>query len=121
MCDDIPKNVFELAPGELRIVCRRDDGATTFELQGELEFASVPDLERELEHAHADGAGRVVLDLRGVTFIDSTGIRTLLEFVQRSRAARQRAALVRPNGLVLRTLKISGVDRMLPFVDEPSQ
>lgn len=46
--------------------------------QGELDVASAGVLEREIRALGAEHVERVILDLRGVEFIDSTGLRTLL-------------------------------------------
>ena len=45
---------------------------------GELALATAPALEDALQGAFEDGSGRVVLDLRELEFIDSSGLRTLL-------------------------------------------
>ena len=56
-------------------VARDDRGACRLTLRGELDLATVP----RLEHALANAGEDVVLDLRGLTFMDSTGVRVLLE------------------------------------------
>ena len=45
---------------------------------GELDLQSAPLLEHEVRTLHADGHDRVVVDLRQVEFIDSTGLRVLI-------------------------------------------
>ena len=44
---------------------------------GELDLATSPQLERQLHELRSSGFGRVVLDLRQLTFIDSSGIRVV--------------------------------------------
>jgi anti-anti-sigma factor len=58
-----------------RFSCRRFDtvGTVRLAVPGELDMATVPELEGTLRHARAD-AWRVVLDLRELEFIDSSGV-----------------------------------------------
>lgn len=63
-------------------------------LEGELDLASASKLERELVNLEAAKPGRIVIDLRGLSFIDSTGMRTL--------ALAQRRALSDDHDLLLR-------------------
>ena len=54
------------------------DGEIVVEAIGELDLYSADVLEREVSLLHADGHDRIVVDLRGVEFIDSTGLRLLI-------------------------------------------
>ena len=54
------------------------DGEIIVEAIGELDLESAPVLEREVIRLRADGHDRIVVDLHGVEFIDSTGLRVLL-------------------------------------------
>ena len=64
-----------------------------------------------------DGASNVVVDLAGVGFIDSTGLRVLLKALPRFEQRGGRLVLVSDDRRVLRTLEITGLDRK--FVLEP--
>ena len=55
----------------------RDRDAVVLAVQGELDLADAPELARELSDAEV--SGRVIVDLRGVEFIDASALRTLLE------------------------------------------
>ncbi|HJZ61167.1 MAG TPA: STAS domain-containing protein [Miltoncostaeaceae bacterium] len=55
-------------------------------LDGELDLLGVPEVEEALDLAGADGTA-VVLDLRGLAFIDSSGLRCIL-LADRARRAR---------------------------------
>jgi anti-sigma B factor antagonist len=54
------------------------DGHVALILGGELDIASAPALEARFAEAIAAGTSRVVIDLRGLEFVDSTGLRVLL-------------------------------------------
>lgn len=54
------------------------DGEIVVEATGELDLQSADVLEREVSRLRDDGHDRIVVDLRGVQFIDSTGLRLLI-------------------------------------------
>lgn len=85
---------------------------------GELDLATVEELERELLRAEASDADAIVVDLSGLSFMDSSGVRMLLEASARSRADACRLSLLRGVAAVERVLQISGVQDKLPFADD---
>jgi anti-sigma B factor antagonist len=82
---------------------------------GELDLATAPELEAELLRIEATDAARVVLDLSGLRFIDTTGIRLVLSADARSRADSNRLELLRPADSVFRVFVICGCADRLPF------
>jgi anti-sigma B factor antagonist len=86
------------------------DGAIIVGLTGELDLYNAHLVRDELIAAAARGPERLVIDLSGVTFIDSTGLGILIE--ARTRLANRRAFLLAGPGLeTRRALEISGLDR----------
>jgi len=80
-------------------------------LAGELDLADAPAVSAQL-HAAADATGRVVVDLHGVTFIDSTAIGALVGV---QRALKERGGtmvLRRPSRAVARLLELTALDRL---------
>ena len=65
----------------LRIQTSVTDDVRIIECQGELDIATAPDVETIVRGLVGHGAARVRLDWSGLTFMDSTGIRLLLEVV----------------------------------------
>jgi anti-anti-sigma factor len=65
----------------LRISTSVTDGVRIVECQGELDIATAPEVEDIVRGLVEGGAGRLRLDWSGLTFMDSTGIRLLLEVV----------------------------------------
>lgn len=102
--------------GRLTISSEREGDVHTISLAGELDLATVPVVERELERAEATDALSIVVDLGGLAFIDSTGVRILLSAHARSRADGHRLVLLRGSGSVQRVFEICGVHRRLPFI-----
>jgi len=82
-----------------------------------MDLSNAGQVEHELLHAEATDAATIVIDLAGLTFMDSTGIRLLISADARSRADSCRLSLTRPPAQVLRVLCIAGVDELLPFED----
>jgi anti-sigma B factor antagonist len=101
--------------GQLTVSSEREGDVHTISLAGELDVATVPAVERELEHVEATDALSIVVDLGGLEFIDSTGVRMLLSANARSRADAHRLVLLRGSAPVQRVFEICGVHRRLPF------
>jgi anti-sigma B factor antagonist len=86
------------------------DGAVVVQLAGELDLYNAHAVRDELLAAAARSPDRLVVDLSGVTFIDSTGLGVLIE--ARTRLPNRRAFLLAAPGLeTKRALEISGLDR----------
>ncbi len=65
--------------GALVIRTERVAQTLVLALSGELDLASAPALERQLQAAETSGLARVVVDLRELEFLDSAGLHVLLE------------------------------------------
>lgn len=102
--------------GQLTISSEREGDVHTISLAGELDLATVPAAERELERVEATDALSIVVDLGGLAFISSTGVRILLSAHARSRADAHRLVLLRGSASVQRVFEICGVHRQLPFI-----
>ncbi len=108
-----------LGLGALTLRSQRDEDARTHVLavDGELDIASAADVERELKRieAAAPAANAIVIDLRGLTFVDSSGLRMLIEASSRAQVSAHRLVLRRPTDGVFRAFEICRVDTLLPF------
>jgi anti-anti-sigma factor len=102
-------------------VGRHEEGQRiVFVPRGELDLATAPDFEAAIVSALNSGR-HVVVDLRELEFMDSSGVRVLIAAHAAAGADRERLTLVRPSpgGSVERILQIAGVDEALRMVDEP--
>ncbi len=106
-----------LALDELAVRSERERDRHTIALTGELDLSTVERVQRELERVEATDATSIVVDLSGVTFMDSTGARLVMCAAARSRADGQRLVLLRGPRPVQRVFELCGVDRLLPFAD----
>src|SRR4051812_7850805 len=90
-------------------------------VQGELDIETGPRLREELDRAHAAAPAVLVLDLRGVTFFDSTGLQIVLDADVRSRAEERRLVVLVGEGEPRRVLELADVtDRLSLREPEPS-
>lgn len=86
---------------------------------GELDVASSQVLERELAKLRA--VPIVIVDLRAITFVDSTGLGVLVRAHQLAQQADRRFGLVRGDGQVDRLLTLTGLDEELLVIDSAEQ
>lgn len=78
-------------------------------LAGEIDLASVESLEAAIAATEATAAKDVVLDMSGVTFLDSSGLRVLVTANERLSATGGRLVIRRPSPSVMRVLEITGL------------
>ena len=88
---------------------------------GELDLSNSAGLVRQVEGAVREGRNCVVIDLTGVTHMDSTGLAALIESHHLTQSRRGRLALVADSESIRRTIEVRGLDRLfmiLPTRDE---
>jgi anti-sigma B factor antagonist len=91
-----------------------DDGVRAFNLTGELDHATAPELRRPLETALEEGARSLLIDLTDCSFIDSTGLSVIVHAHGRlSNGDGGRLEICCPDAQVRRLLEITGIDRAL--------
>jgi anti-sigma B factor antagonist len=97
----------------------RSGGRVTVRLEGELDLATAPLLEAEVERI--DGAAPVVFDLRELTFLDSTGLQVILRAEAAARRAGVEFAVVRGPRAVERLFSVMNLEQRLRVVGDPSE
>jgi anti-anti-sigma factor len=105
----------------LLIDVSRTEDRVVVSLDGELDLASVPLLQREVQNATLDDPGTVVLDLSGLEFIDSTGLRAILTLEQSCTERGAAFALVRGSQQVQRLMNMTRVDEHLKIIASPEE
>jgi anti-anti-sigma factor len=79
-------------------------------LTGDIDLATIADLESAIDAAReATPDGDIVLDMRDVTFIDSSGLRVLVTAHDRQVADEARMTIIHPSPPVLRVLEVTGL------------
>jgi anti-sigma B factor antagonist len=109
---DAGRSRADLAPFAVEVQ-RRDD-VVIVEPRGELDIATVETLGVAVDDIKS--AGRLVLDLRGLSFIDSSGLHLLVALHQRAQRNGFQLALVAPAPPVDRAIQVCGLGDSLPFV-----
>ena len=78
-------------------------------LSGELDIATLDDAQRQVQAAEAGAPALLVIDLSGLTFVDSSGVRLALLADDRARAAGRRIAIRLGTGQALRVFQALGL------------
>jgi anti-anti-sigma factor len=87
----------------------------TIALNGECDMQIFPDIDELLTSSCCDGFSGVRIDLRGLTFIDSTGLRALMMAKQRADSHDTKLSIVRGPARVMRVFELVGLLDRLPF------
>ena len=103
---------------DLDITTRDREGGAVVELSGELDIASAPKLDEEVARLEGEGHALIVIDLRRLEFMDSSGLRALLAADTRARTRGGRLVIVRGDERIQRVLRITRLDERLELVDD---
>jgi anti-sigma B factor antagonist len=100
------------------------DGVSVVSATGEIDIATAPGLREQLESTMDRAGGLVVVDLLGVTFIDSTALGVLIGALKRSQEAGGSMRLVVAEPRVLKVFEITGLTELFsifPTIDAAVQ
>jgi anti-sigma B factor antagonist len=89
------------------------DGVAVMALSGELDMATAPILRRNLAQIEDGGAPAITLDLREVTFIDSSGLKELVEASLRAQSNGHRLLMSGPSPAAKRLFELTGMQFLL--------
>jgi anti-sigma B factor antagonist len=103
----------------LKIAVSEEDDRVVLALDGELDMASAPLLERAVEGVEVATKPTVVLDLHELEFIDSTGLRIILSARQRCGERGQQLAVTEGSEQVERLLSVTGMAAHLRTMPAP--
>ena len=108
------------AQSPLRIsVEQRADGSSVIAASGELDLANRDAFSDAIATVQKEGANALTIDLRGLSFMDSSGLRLLIDAWNEANVSERKLTIVaRKEGLVRRVLEVSGCDRILPIVED---
>lgn len=105
-------STLQVSVGEAR-------GAPVVALEGELDISTAPRVEEELRGVEGERPPVVVLDLRKLTFLDSSGLRLVIEADARAREEGRRLVIVPGPPEVQRVFRVTLLDTRLDFVEDP--
>lgn len=89
---------------------------TVWEVSGELDLSTAPDLKRQVTSAIDEGRTRVAVDLREVPFMDSSALGVLVGCLKHAREREGDVVLVGIDGSPLKVLTLTGLDRVFTLV-----
>ena len=93
-----------------------DDGVGLIVLGGEVDISSAPRFKREFEQLTGAGHVDIVVDLKGVTFIDSSALGVLVGAVRRLHPLGGRLVVVAEGHPVMRPVTLTGLDQVFTVV-----
>jgi anti-sigma B factor antagonist len=94
----------------------RDRDRVIIRPAGEVDLATAPIVEQAMAEARGSGFAHIILDLRQVTFLDSSGLRLLIAWSQSAKEDDFRLGIVPDAPAVLRLLELTDALRQLPIV-----
>jgi len=93
----------------------RSADRTVLHLRGEFDLVTAPQILGSVEEHLAAPTGELVMDLRGLSFIDSSGLSALIRMNQRLAGAGRGFSIVPPPHNVAKVFQITGLDQVLPL------
>jgi len=106
-----------LPPDEFSVEVVRHGGALIVAPHGEVDMETAPELRAACDAAD----GTLILDLRAVAFLDTSGLNLVMECQRRADVDGVGFAVVRGPALVMRIFEIAGLNHRLRFVDDPAE
>ena len=105
----------------LEVDTEEREGLVQVSLRGELDLSTVEKVEDELRRVEERAGKLLILDLSGLTFLDSTGLRLMVTADQRARKAGRRLAIVKGPETVHRVFTITKLDERLEMGDDATE
>ncbi len=101
----------------MEITHDRENGILDIQLHGRIDSPTAPEVRQLLDAVITDDDRAVVLNMRRLEYINSAGMRALLELVRRLRAQDAKFAIYSPIGPVKEVFQLSGFNRVMAIHD----
>ncbi|MCU7959847.1 MAG: STAS domain-containing protein [gamma proteobacterium symbiont of Bathyaustriella thionipta] len=85
------------------------DGYTILAVEGEVDFHCSPDLRKKILQV-LDDSGDLILDMGGISYIDSSGVASLVEGLQHARDHKKQFLLANVQDAAMQVLKLTRLD-----------
>ncbi len=92
-----------------------ETGATVIAPTGRLDVAGAPALKDAIDGVTRGGTPKIVIDLEGVSFVDSTGLGSVIAGLKQVRSHSGELRLAAPNQQVRVVLELTTLDRVFPY------
>ncbi|HEX9712963.1 MAG TPA: STAS domain-containing protein [Actinomycetota bacterium] len=104
----------------LDVTTTRDADGVQVALTGEFDISEAPKVERELRAIEQEDPARIVIDLRGLSFMDSSGLRIIVSAHQRLATEGRRLYLIPGPAPIQRIFTVTRLDERLDFMEAPA-
>lgn len=91
------------------------NGVTVLAPSGRLDVAGAPALREALGEVVRDVPAKVVIDMAGVSFVDSTGLGSVIAALKQIRGTQGELRLAAPNQQIRVVLELTTLDRVFPY------
>jgi anti-sigma B factor antagonist len=112
--DDAPGTI---EPGRLTVQLITDGRCVALRLEGELDLETSPEFDRRLAAIDQAQISRLLIDLAGVTFMDSRGLSSIVRAHQSAEANGHTLVVRRGSNQVQRLFALTSIDERLTFED----
>lgn len=112
--------VIEQIGADLGIAVERSEERVRVVLVGELDLSNSDGFARRLAEAEADAPAVLEIDLRGLMFIDSSGLGELFAANRRAHAQGRRIQVIKGRGPIERVLNLARVEDVMDVIDGPA-
>ena len=102
----------------LSLETREEGDQVRIAVEGELDLSSALTFDEEVRRAEEREPRILVIDLSGLRFLDSTGLRLIMSAHSRAKKRGHRLAIVEGTQAVQRIFRLAGVNRRLDIVSE---
>jgi anti-sigma B factor antagonist len=92
-----------------------DGGVTVVAPTGRLDVAGAPALKDAMNDLGRNGPPKVVIDMEGVSFVDSTGLGSVIAVLKQIRSRQGELRLAAPNQQVRVVLELTTLDKVFPY------
>lgn len=106
---------------ELKVSTRTQGDHTIMSVTGEIDLYTAPGLQSELMTALSAGQVRLIVDMSGVDFCDSTGMNVLLAAHRYAKERGGELQLAGPGSTTRKVLQVTGLESVFTVIDDPVQ
>lgn len=96
----------------MKIAQRQQDKIDYFEITGDLDFGTSPELREKLQQAFTRHASQIVINLKSVPYIDSSGLATFVDALKKSKQSNGKLVLTELAPAVLSVFEIAKLDKI---------
>src|SRR3972149_6428620 len=104
----------------MKLKLREEGGYAVIELSGEVDLSCSPEARKEILPC-LKANKNLLIDLSAVTYIDSSGVASLVEGYQTARKQNQKFGLVGVSKAVLNVLQLARLDKVFPIHDSAAE